>query len=321
MDRRGDLGRFDGLAGEGERPGGRQLERGRRLEVADPHGAVDRGAADRAVALGDDRPGLAAQRGLPVAAEQVEWRIVEMVEHAGVALGGADAAQDGLGRVARPVDRAVGLPEQRAQAAPRARVVVVQRLGRDVAAHGVHDGVDRGAPHLVAVQARLARALRERERARRPDVACVDLVRGLEHGHAPLGGTGLDRPVQRRRATIALRAGMDDQAAMPGPDRLGDDRLEHRADDQPGPVLGHRGLHLGARAHDLHRNAVAELGQRDLDALAEAVVGGDEEEDSQARERRGRRAGRLGSELHAQDDALGLRAIPAHTLQSRARTP
>ena len=58
-----------------------------------------------------------------------------------------------------------------------------------------------------------------------------------------------------------------------------------------GPVAGDRRLHLAAGVDDLDRERVAELGQRDLGALAEAVVGGDEEEDAHCGEGRGAGAG------------------------------
>jgi hypothetical protein len=276
---RRDLGRVDR-----ERVRRRQLESARGLEVGDPDGAVDRRPADRAVALRDDLTGRAAQLGLAVDAEQVELAPADRVEHARVALGGTDAADHRGGGVGAPVDRAVGLADQRPQPAGDARVVVVERLARaDAGGDGadrLHDRVDRGAAHFVAVQAALA-GLARGERARGPDVAGVHLAARLEHGHAPLGHAQLDRPVERRRPAVALRAGVHDEAAMVAPDGLGDERLEHRADDQLRPVPGDGGLHLGAGADDRDGDVVAQLGQRHERALAEAVVRADEEEDPQ----------------------------------------
>ena len=79
------------------------------LEVGDPDRAVDGGAADRAVARGDDLAGTPAQAASTCDAEQVELDARDRVEHTGVPLGGADLAHHGGGGVERPVDRAVGL--------------------------------------------------------------------------------------------------------------------------------------------------------------------------------------------------------------------
>ena len=122
---------------------------------------------------------------------------------------------------------------------------------------------------------------RAREGARGPDIAGVDVAVGLEHRHAPLAHAELDRPVQRRRSAVAPRAGVHDQAAMLRPDRLRDHLLEHRAHDQLRPVLADRRLHRGGRVDHRDRHLVAELGQRDPGALAEAVVRRHQEQDPQ----------------------------------------
>ncbi len=57
-----DLGHVERDAGDGQRAGGGQLERARRLQMRDPHRPVDRGAAHRTMALGDQLAGPAAQR-------------------------------------------------------------------------------------------------------------------------------------------------------------------------------------------------------------------------------------------------------------------
>ena len=112
-------------------------------------------------------------------------------------------------------------------------------------------------------------------------VAGVELAVGLEHRDAPCRRAELDRPVQRRRPAVAPRARVHDQAAMLRPDRLRDHRLEHRADDQLRAVLVHGRLHRGGRVDDGDRHLVAQLGQRDPRALAEAVVSRYEEEHPQ----------------------------------------
>ena len=91
------------------------------LEVRDPDRAVDGRPADRAGALGDDLARAAAQRPLVVDAEEMELRALDRVEHAGVALRGADLADHAVGAVRVPVDRADVLAHQRASAAGHAR--------------------------------------------------------------------------------------------------------------------------------------------------------------------------------------------------------
>jgi hypothetical protein len=107
---------------------------------------------------------------------------------------------------------------------------------------------------------------------RAPDVAAVDLRGGLEDRDAPLPHAELDRPVERRRATVADRARVHDQAAVLREDRLGDDLLQDRADDQLGLVTLDGDLHGLAGLDDLDLDAVAELGEGDLRSLAQAVV-------------------------------------------------
>ena len=202
-----------------------------------------------------------------------------------MSLRGVDPAHDRGGRGGGPVDRALGLREQRARPAGHPRAGAVERLRRGAPrgdpGHRLHDGLDRRAADLVTVQAALPR-LAHRERPRRPDVATVDGRGRLEHGDAPLRGPELDRPVERRRAAIPHRAGVHDQAAMRGEDRLGDDRLQHRADDQLRPVAVHRRLHRCGGRDDGDVDLVALLLERDLHALAQAVVRRHEEQHAQA---------------------------------------
>ena len=253
--------------------------------------------------------GPPAQALLAVHAEQVERLAGDRVEHAGMALGGADPADDRGRGVGGPVDRALGLADQRPRPPAHRRVGVVEPARREArlveAGHRVQQRADRAAPDLVAVEAALAGVARA-ERARAPHVAAVDLAGGLQDGHAPLPRAELDRPVQRRRPAVADRAGVHDQAAVPRPDRLGDDRLQDRADDQLGRVPGDGGLHRRAVLHHRDLDRVAELGERDLRPLAEAVVGGDEEEDPQ----------RPGGAAHRHLAAEGARARPQDVLES-----
>ena len=157
------------------------------------------------------------------------------------------------------------------------------QAGRDYVSVVSADNVGTGvvAAHLMAVETALAR-LAHPEGAARPHVAAVDLVARLQHGHAPAIGLELDRPVERRRAAVAHGAGVHDQAAVPGGDRGRDDRLQHRADDQLGVPAGDGGLHLEGGGDDGDGDLMTQLGEGDLGSLAEAVVGGDEEEDAHA---------------------------------------
>ena len=143
----------------------------------------------------------------------------DRVEHARVALGGADAADHGRGRVGAPVDRAVGLPDQRTRAAGHARVARSRR--RSGAAPPAATAVTASTTASIAARRTswryrlLLPASRVRNVRARPDVAAVDLAGRLEHRHAPLRHPELDRPVERGRPAVALRAGVHDQAAVP----------------------------------------------------------------------------------------------------------
>ena len=105
-----------------------------RLEVRDPDRAVDGRAADRAVALGDELAGPAAQRALAVGAEEVERLAADAVEHARVAVGGADPAQHRRRwrRALQSIARSACFSSGRGRPTT-SRVAVVERLGRDVA--------------------------------------------------------------------------------------------------------------------------------------------------------------------------------------------
>ena len=235
-----------------------------------------------------------------------------------MALGGADLADHAGGRLAAPVDRAVGLLDQRTQPAGHVRIVVVQRRRLEIAAREVVDREDQhldgGAAHLVAVDAALADRPHA-EFAGLPDVAGIGLLDRLEHGHAPLVHPELDRPVERRGAAVAVRTGMDDQARVLAPHRLGDELLEHRAHDEVGLVHLDGALDEVARVDDLDGDLVSHLGQGDVAALAQAVVRGGDEQDAK-RVLRGRRRdfSTQGSWATAQDvfEILGRLHSPLH---------
>ena len=286
VDRHGDLRRVELGAGEGERPRGRELEERLRrrvaaLEVRDPDRAVDGRPADRAGALGDDLSRAAAQRPLVVDAEEMELRALDRVEDPRVALGGADLADHAVGAVAT-ASRSRGRPGSSAGAPGRSRARggrarAGRRRRRSCPSPPRAPRSRRGGP-----RGGTGCSCRPRACGRcawpRPSPAST-LAVGLEHRHAPLAHPELDRPVQRRRSAVAPRAGVHDQAAMAGPDRLGDQLLQHRAHDQLRAVLADRRLHRGGRVDHRDRHVVAELGQRDPGALTEAVVRRHEEED------------------------------------------
>jgi hypothetical protein len=151
------------------------------------------------VPLREELTRAATQRLLVVGTEEMERDSLNRVEHARMALGRMDPAQDGGRRIGLPADRALGLTDQRPGPAGDARIAVVRRLRRHAplgdVRHRLYDGLDRGAPHLVAIEAALA-DLRHRERPGGPDVASIDLGRRLQYRHAPLAGAELDRPVE-----------------------------------------------------------------------------------------------------------------------------
>jgi hypothetical protein len=159
--RRRQLRHVDAVTGNLERAHRWELEMTRPLEVGDPHRAVGRRAADGAVPLREDLARRPAERGLAMRPEEVEIEPFNRVEHTGVTLGSVDAADHGRRWIGLPVDRAVALADQRARPADHARVALVHRLGGVFAGgdrgHGVDDGLNRGAPYLVAVEAALAR--------------------------------------------------------------------------------------------------------------------------------------------------------------------
>ncbi len=252
--------------------------------MCDPHRAVHRGAADRPVASRDDLAGTPAEAALDVHVEQEELLAADRVEHARVTLGDPELAHDRGGRVAAPVDRAVGLLDQRTQPTGHVRVLVIERQRLEVPACEVvdreHQHLDRGATDLVAVDAALPDRA-QLELTRLPDVAGVSLLDGLEHGHAPLVEAELDRPVQRGRAAVAVGSGVNHETGEVAPHRLRDELLEHRAHHEVGLVSVHRRLDDLGRVDNLDGHVVTHLGKRDVRALAQAVVGGGNKQDPQ----------------------------------------
>ncbi len=275
----------------GEHRRGRQLEGDRpaggaaRAKLRDPHRAVHGGPADRAVPGGQHGAGhRAAQPVLGVAAVQEELPPVQLVEHAGLGVGGAQLAQHGGGVVLLPVDPAGLLAQEGPQFAAHVGPAVVQRLRGEqpalVALDGQQDGLQGGVGDLTAVQLALA-AGGHGEVDGRPDVAGVHLLDGLQHGHAPPLRPLGDRPVERGGAAVALGAGVHDQDGPGGPDVPRHGLGEHRADDQFGIGAFHRRPHLFVAERELDGDLVAALPQLGVDALGQAVERTGDQENAQ----------------------------------------
>ena len=157
------LGDVEPLAGV--RKGERRWEldvgllRARLPKVGHPDGAIDRGPADRPMALRDDLARRAAKLLLAVDAEEMEVGTGDLVEDTRMTLGRPDLADDGVRRVRRPVDRANVLLHERPSLADYLRVTPIERARR-LAVEGpldrLDERVDRRAAHLVPVDAALS---------------------------------------------------------------------------------------------------------------------------------------------------------------------
>ena len=251
-------------------------------ERGKPHRAVAGGATDRAVARGQQRAGLAAQPLVGDAAEHDQVEVADAVEHARRAVGAAQHAQHRVGR-GGPVEAAVGLFDARARAAPHLRAGIVEPLAAVEAALEVGDDLeqagDGGRDDVVAIETTLADGAGGKL-SRRPDRATVELGVGLQQRHAPAWRVVQDRPVERGGTAVTGRTGMDHDAQDASPDRIRNGAREHGRNDQLRLRLvdgvEHRLVAEGEG--DLH--VMAALGQLDPGALAQAVVGTGEKQDS-----------------------------------------
>ena len=157
------LGDVEPLAGARKRKRRGELDvsllRARLPKVGQPDGAIDRGPADRAMALRDDLARRAAKPLLGVDAEEVEVGTGDLIEDTGVALGCPDLADHGVRRVRPPVDRANVLLHERPSLADHLRATRVERA-RLLAVEGpldrLDERIDRRAAHLVPVDAALS---------------------------------------------------------------------------------------------------------------------------------------------------------------------
>jgi hypothetical protein len=223
----------------------RQLERRSRIEtphVPDPQGAVDGRTQDRRLSPGDHLAGnAAAQRVFRADIIEVAGLAEQFIGDTGEAVGGVDPGKNVRGIVALPVDRAIGLFEQRPLAAAQRRIGGSERrrheAARRKALDGLQYGARRGFAHLVAVEARFLR-LTHGERLACPDRPAIHLAGRLQHSDAPGRLAFLNRPVERRRTAIADDPRMHDQAGVLLPDRGGNRPPQIGRDDQLGPEQG-----------------------------------------------------------------------------------
>ena len=262
---------------------GRQLERVGMLfvaQIADPHRPIGGGATDRGPAPGDDRSRLAGQPRRRARVVQEDRAVAQYVLDARGAVRAQHLAQDRFAIVLTPIDLAVDLLAGRALGATGLGPYLLRRR-RTFALfdplQGLKHRLDGRIGHLVAIKAGFAR-LAHRKSGRRPDRAGIHLGLGLQHGDAPTRLLVQDRPVKRRRTAIPGNAGMHDKAKMLAEDALRDRALQERRQDQVGSkqVDGF----LGRRVIDVQLDAdlVAELGELDEQALAQAVeAAGDKE--------------------------------------------
>jgi hypothetical protein len=167
--------------------------------------------------------------------EQSEAPIEKEVLDAGRAVGRVDLAQYGCSVVAAPVNGAIKLPQRRLPAVRRAAARIGWRPGasRYAGERRTH-GNDGAFGDFIPIEATFADATHWK-RCAGPDRPGVELRFGLEDGDAPGGEAAQDRPVERRWAAIAGRAGMHDQAHLPLPDGGRNSPLQKRRKNQIRP--------------------------------------------------------------------------------------
>ena len=200
------------------------------------------------------------------------------------AVGGAELAQDEVGRVASPVDRAFGLAHQRSQRAarigqvPRRSGLLIALDAREGSVHRCH----RGLGDFVAVEAALA-GFAHVELEARPDVARVHLGIRLQDRHAPAGRVLLHGPVERRGAAVADDARMHDEATHRAPHRLGDGALQERSDDHVGRPAPHGVVRHSVVDVEFERDLVPPVCEIDPESLSQAVEGMRQQQDAHRR--------------------------------------
>ncbi len=209
------------------------------------------------------------------------------VEHAGRAVGRMHLAQHCGGVVRGPVDGPIGLSHRRPGATPRRRLQRCRGLGlcaRCQARQGQPQHRHGGLGDFVPVQAALG-GLAHRKAHAGPHLAAVEIAVGLDGRHAPLGFAIQDGPVQRRGPAVARDAGVDNDAAVVLPHRVGDAALEEGSDDELGPPKGHGFFGDVVVDVELDRDLMSVLRQLAVEALRQAVEGVREEQDAHGRSR------------------------------------
>ena len=157
-----------------------------------------------------------------------------------------------------------------------------RRVGRLV--DDLDDQLDRRVGDRPVVDGALGRRIdRHRERPRAPDRTGIHLLDGLQRGDSPHRLAVGDRPVQRRRPTVALRAGMDDDRAVAAPDVRRDPLAEERADDQVGRASPDGGGDRRLADGELDGHVVTATAQLEPCSLAQAVEGRAQQQDPHRR--------------------------------------
>ena len=203
-------------------------------------------------------------------------------------VGGPDPPQDRRGGVG-PAELPVRLAHHRPQPAAHLGAAIVERGGHEPRIgrldEDLVDELDRRVGHRPGVEAALAGRLGrvDREGAAAPDRSRVHLLDRLQRGHAPLALTVEDRPVQRGRAPVTGRPGMDDDRAMGLPDPGRHPLAQERTDDQIGLMVRDRGAHRLRLARQLNPDRVTRGPQLGPDPLAQAVEGRAEQHDPHER--------------------------------------
>ena len=248
-----------------------QLDRaGRRVpRVPDPDDAVARCDCD-----GRSR---ARQRRARRTCEAVSFMCVEHERispeengrRAGRAVGGANFVQHCGDGVGREIHAAILSPAGASEGLGRRRIGLGAFAAPD---HGdrLFDAGNRRAGCLAPIKARLRRGPHV-EFAPRPNRTAVQFTRRLDQRDAPSPPSLEDGPVERRRAAIAARAGMHDQAKRARQHVRGNGPFEKRGDDEVGleQIDGFAGVCVVDV--ELDRNAVTALTQFDMKSLRQAV--------------------------------------------------
>ena len=216
---------------------------GDRLQVRDPHRAVDGGAQDGAVARGDDgrSPGVGAIFDLTPCLSACAPKRRTAMPHTSSRTPGKPSAEWILRStvsvvVVRPVDGAVGRAHERP---PRPRATAPRsapaRACSPRANFATASLTARTAASVTSRRYRLDLGASRIGKAAWAHTGPASISRhGLQHRDAPLGLALQDRPVERRWAAVAGHAGVHHEARHARPERSGIARLRNGAIDEVG---------------------------------------------------------------------------------------